>query len=54
MFLQEDYGEEKGIDKSRTAGIRGSDNKLGGLIGHKEQMQESKKGFQEIVWELMS
>lgn len=54
MFLQDDYAEEKGMDKSRTSGIRATVNKLSIIGGHKEQVQETKKGFQKVECELMS
>ena len=55
MFLQDDFGEEKNIEKSRASMVRKSISKLQSVgMGHKEQVGEAKKSFQKIEVELMS
>ena len=53
MFLQDDPMEDKNIQQSRVSMVRPSSKKLL-HIGHKEQVQEAKRGFQKIECELIS
>jgi hypothetical protein len=52
MFLQDDYSEDRNPQHSRASLARQSSGKL--HIGHKEQVQEAKRGFQKIECELVS